>query len=177
MKNGIILEEWVGVICPAVGSTIGQDFWSNLYYCGFQKTFLNNLYKCDFHQLEWPSTSLSDLAPTNTPSKKSSSGISWMGWRARVYQQPPMHQLAVLPTGWAAFFHSTPNGVHHKVYFFLLLTTVIRFFFFFFVLGCFSLGPDLTHSYPAHLLILISSAPTNLGTLLIIPYWHSYPNY
>jgi len=26
MKNGIILEEWVGVICPAVGSTIGQDF-------------------------------------------------------------------------------------------------------------------------------------------------------
>jgi len=26
MKNGIILEEWVEVICPAVGSTIGQDF-------------------------------------------------------------------------------------------------------------------------------------------------------
>jgi len=26
MKNGIILEEWVEVICPAVGSTMGQDF-------------------------------------------------------------------------------------------------------------------------------------------------------
>jgi len=26
MKNGIILEEWVEVICPAFGSTIGQDF-------------------------------------------------------------------------------------------------------------------------------------------------------
>jgi hypothetical protein len=25
--------------------------------------------------------------------------------------QPPLHQLAILSTGWAAFFHSVPNGV------------------------------------------------------------------
>jgi len=37
---------------------------------------------------------------------------------ARVNQQPPMHQLAVLSTGWAAFFHSTSYEVHHNPLFF-----------------------------------------------------------
>jgi hypothetical protein len=31
---------------------------------------------------------------------------------ARVNQQPPMQQLAVLFTGRVAFFHSAPDGVH-----------------------------------------------------------------
>ncbi len=170
MKNGIILEEWVEVICPAVGSTIGQDFWSNLYYCGFQKTFLNNLYKCQFHWLEWPSTGLSDPAPTSAPSKKSHSGISWMGWRAKVHQQPPMHQLAILSTGCAAFFHSAPDGVHHSLFFFLFFVCCWSLYLVFFsVLDCFFLRPDLTHSYPTHLRLLISTALTNLGALVIIP--------
>jgi hypothetical protein len=39
---------------------------------------------------------------------------------ARVNQQPPMHQLAVLSTGWAEFFHSAPDAVHHSPFFFLL---------------------------------------------------------
>jgi hypothetical protein len=33
---------------------------------------------------------------------------------ARMNQQPPMHQLAVLFTGWVVFFHLAPNGVHHS---------------------------------------------------------------
>jgi hypothetical protein len=53
-----------------------------------------------------------------------------------------MHQLAVLSTGWVAFFHLAPDGAHHsrfqKVDFFLLLTTVLFFSFLFFVLGRFS---------------------------------------
>ncbi len=28
---------------------------------------------------------------------------------ARVNQHPPMHQLAILSIGWAAFFHPTPD--------------------------------------------------------------------
>jgi hypothetical protein len=36
----------------------------------------------------------------------------------RVNQQPPMHQLAILSSGWAAFFHSTPDGVHHNLFLF-----------------------------------------------------------
>jgi hypothetical protein len=54
---------------------------------------------------------------------------------ARVNQQPPMHQLAVLSTGWVAFFHSVSDGVHHSP-FFLLLTHV--FLFLFLVRGRFS---------------------------------------
>jgi hypothetical protein len=44
-------------------------------------------------------------------------------------QQPPMHQLAVLATGWAVFFHLVPNGVHHNPFVFLLLTTIFFFLF------------------------------------------------
>jgi hypothetical protein len=48
----------------------------------------------------------------------------------RVNQQPPMHQLAVLSTGWVAFFHSAPDGVHHN--WFLFVANHCTFFFFFF---------------------------------------------
>ncbi len=37
---------------------------------------------------------------------------------AKVNQQP-MHQLVVLSTGWAAFFHSTSDGVHHSPFLFV----------------------------------------------------------
>jgi hypothetical protein len=45
-------------------------------------------------------------------------------------QQPPMHQLAVLSTGWGAFFHLVLDGVHHSP--FLFAVDHYTFFFFFF---------------------------------------------
>jgi hypothetical protein len=83
---------------------------------------------------------------------------------AKVNQQPPMQQLAILSTKWAAIFHSTLDGVHHNP-FFLLLTIV---FFFGGVLGYFFLGPDLTQNYPLHFPTLISIAPT-LKLFLLSP--------
>jgi hypothetical protein len=85
---------------------------------------------------------------------------------ARVNQQPPMHQLAVLSTGWVAFFHSAPNGVHHSL--FLFPTNHCTFFSFFFGFWLFFLGPNLTHSYLAH--FPTHKYCTNLVTLFIIPY-------
>ncbi len=82
------------------------------------------------------------------------------GW-ARVNQQPPMHQLAVLSTGWLRFFIWRQMGfitVH------FLLADDHCTFFFGFVLGCFFLGPDLTHSYLTHLSTFINIVPT------LIPY-------
>jgi hypothetical protein len=38
---------------------------------------------------------------------------------ARMNQQPPMHQLVILSTGWATFFHSTSNGVYHSPFLFI----------------------------------------------------------
>jgi hypothetical protein len=56
------------------------------------------------------------------------------------------------------------------VYFFFIVITV---------LGCFSLGPDLTDSYPPHLSIFISTVPTLVSYLLssidIITLITSYP--
>jgi hypothetical protein len=40
--------------------------------------------------------------------------------RARVNQQPSMHQFAILSTGWAAFFHSALDGVHHSPFLFVV---------------------------------------------------------
>ncbi len=92
-------------------------------------------------------------------------------------QKPSMHQLPVLFTGWAVFFHWAPNGVH-TVHFFLLLTTVFLFYFIF----CswpFSFGLDLTHSYSTHLPIFISIAPTLTPYLLsltdIVTLMTNYP--
>jgi len=48
------------------------------------------------------------------------------------------------------------------VHLFLLLTAVL----FFWVLGHFSLGPNLTHNYPAHFPTFISIAPTLVPYLL-----------
>jgi hypothetical protein len=47
----------------------------------------------------------------------------------KVNQQPPMHQLVILSIGWAAFFHSVSNGVHHTP--FLCIADHCSFFFFF----------------------------------------------
>jgi len=82
-----------------------------------------------------------------------------------------MYQLVVLSTGWATFFHSVLNGVHQCPFLFVADQCT----FFFWVLGSFSLGLNLTHSYHAHFPILISIAstlvpyllsPTNIATLI-----------
>ncbi len=91
--------------------------------------------------------------------------LRWMG--ARLNQQPPMHQLVILSTRWALFYHSTLDGVHHSPSFFVANHCIFFFFFFFFlVLGHFSRGPDLTHSYPTHFSTFISIAPTLVPYLL-----------
>jgi hypothetical protein len=72
-----------------------------------------------------------------------------------VNQQPPMHQLAVLSTGWAAFFHSAPDEVHQSQ--FLFAADHCSFSFFFGFLAVFPL--DLT-CHPAHSPTPISTTPT-----------------
>jgi len=80
-------------------------------------------------------------------------------WWGRVNQQPPMHQLAVLSTGWGAFFPLAQDGVHHSP--FLFAATTVLFFFWFLVV--FPL--DLT-CHPAHFPNLLSIAPTLVPYLL-----------
>jgi len=82
---------------------------------------------------------------------------------AKVNHQPPMHQSVILSIGWATFCHSTLNGVHHNPF---LFTADHCIFFGGFVIGYFFLGPDLTHSYPIHLLTLINIIPTLVPYLL-----------
>jgi hypothetical protein len=55
--------------------------------------------------------------------------------KARMNQQPPMHQLAILSIGWVVFFHLAPNGVHHNSFFFT--TDHSTFYFYFFALRLF----------------------------------------
>jgi hypothetical protein len=81
---------------------------------------------------------------------------------ARVNQQPTMHQFAVLSSGWAAFFHSVPNGVHQSPFF----STDHCIFFLFLFCDRISPGPDLTPIYPAYFSTLISTAPTLVPYLL-----------
>jgi len=75
---------------------------------------------------------------------------------AKVNQHPPVHQLAVLSMGWAAFFHSVSNPMltqHCNTVNFLgcwLLTLFICWVFFF--------NPDHTIFQPNH--------PSSLATLL-----------
>jgi len=75
-------------------------------------------------------------------------------------QQPPMHQLAVLSTGWGAFFHLAPDGVHHNPFLFAADHCI---FILFLVLGHFSPGPDLP---PCSLSYLLSPTPTFVPYLL-----------
>ncbi len=77
---------------------------------------------------------------------------------ARVNQQPAMHQLAVLSIGWVAFFHLTSDEVHHSP--FLFPVDCCIFIYFCLDSWSFFLGPDLTHSYPTHLPILVSTLQT-----------------
>ncbi len=93
-----------------------------------------------------------------------------------------MHQLAVLSTGWVAFFHSAPDGVYDSPFLF----AADHCTFFFFVLARFSL--DLTShiatlltflpcslfylatvltTYPTNLATVLTTYPTNLATVLI----------
>jgi len=74
-----------------------------------------------------------------------------------------MHQLVILSIGWAVFFHSMLDGVHHNPF---LLLFIIVFLF----CGHFSLGPDLTFNYLAHFPTLISIAP------ILVPYLLSLTN-
>jgi len=84
---------------------------------------------------------------------------------ARVNQQPPMHQLAVLSTGWVVSFHLASDGVHHSPFYFLATDHCI-FFLFFSLCDHFSSRPDFTHSYHAHFLTLVSTTPTLVPYLL-----------
>jgi hypothetical protein len=80
---------------------------------------------------------------------------------AKVNQQPPMHQLAILSTGCLVFFHSAPDGVSDSP--FLFVANHCTFFFRFLVVFP---GPNLTHSYHAHFSTFISTAPTLVPYLL-----------
>jgi len=71
--------------------------------------------------------------------------------RARVNWQPPMHQLPILSTGWAAFFHSTSDGVHPSPFCFVANHCTL---FFWFVFCCFFL--DLT----SHVVTLLTFLPS-----------------
>jgi len=103
--------------------------------------------------------------PEQVPGPVETERVQQMGQRARVNQQPPMHQLAVLSTGCLAFFHSAPDGVHRSPFLFAADHCTFFYFFFFLFLAIFP-GPDLTHTYPAHFPALISIAPTLVPYLL-----------
>jgi hypothetical protein len=75
-----------------------------------------------------------------------------------------MHQLVALSTGWATFFHSAQDGVHHSPFFFA--TNHCTFLFIFLLCGRFSPGPDLPPGYPAHHPTLLNTAPTLVPYLL-----------
>jgi len=80
-----------------------------------------------------------------------------------VNQKPPMHQLAILSTGWAVFFRLTSNVFIQSISLFAVDHCTSFFFFFSWP---FSFGLDFTHSYPTHLPIFISTAPTLTPYLL-----------
>ncbi len=77
---------------------------------------------------------------------------------ARVNQQSPMHQLAVLSTGWATFFHSVPDGVQHNP----LPFTADHYIYIIFGLFFIALFLNLT----SHIATLITSYSIDLATLL-----------
>jgi len=113
-------------------------------------------------------------SPQKINCARSSTGDPW----GRVNQQPPMHQLAVLFTEWAAFFHSAPDGVHHSPF---LFAAHHYNFLFYFVCVCVCSWAFFPWTWPAtRSLSLPHKYPhkyyTNLGTLFIIPYSHSYLN-
>ncbi len=118
MKNGITLEEWVEVICPVV-PPLGKTFEAICTTVGSRRLFLIICTNVS-------STGLSDPAPAwvmqHPPvhhPKNPVLGFHGWGRRARVNQQPSMHQLAVLSTGWAAFFHSAPDAIYHSLFCFI----------------------------------------------------------
>ncbi len=93
---------------------------------------------------------------------------------AKVNQQPPMHQLVVLSIGWATFFHSAPDGVHHN-FFFCYWPMYLFFFVFFYFAAIFPLHLDLTPSYIDHctffslFFLLCSRFPPRLNLTLSYP--------
>jgi len=98
---------------------------------------------------------------------------------ARVNQQPPMHQLAVMSIGWATFFHSVPDGVHHTplpftadhyiyiyIYIYKFFKKKIDLFFIVLFLNLTSHIATLITSYPIDLAIILTTYPINLVILL-----------
>jgi hypothetical protein len=71
----------------------------------------------------------------------------------RVNQQPLMHQLAVLSTGWVAFFHSALDGVHRSPFLFAVDRCTFFFFFFWFL----AVSPLYLTSHIATLLTFLPS--------------------
>jgi len=55
--------------------------------------------------------------------------VTFLHQGAKVNQQPPMHQLAVLSTGWVAFFHSAPDRVHFNPFLFAVDHCTFSFWF------------------------------------------------
>jgi hypothetical protein len=84
-------------------------------------------------------------------------GITW----ARVNHQPPMHQLAVLSTGWVGIFSFGVGWGSSQSISFCCWPL-----YFFFGSWLFFPGPDLTHSYLAHFFTLIGIATTLVPYLL-----------
>jgi hypothetical protein len=69
MKNGILMEEGVEVICPVV-PPLGKTFEVICTTVGSRRLFLKICTNVSSTGLE--------SAPTTAPSRKSRSGISWM---------------------------------------------------------------------------------------------------
>jgi hypothetical protein len=81
-------------------------------------------------------------------------GVPVPSFPARVNQQPPMHQLAVLSNGWAAFFHLALDGFHHSPFLFATDHCIYYYYYYFWFLALFPL--DLTSNIATLLTFLPS---------------------
>jgi hypothetical protein len=156
MKNGIKLEEWVEVICPAVGSTIGQDFWSNLYYTvGSRRLVLIICTNVSSTGLEWPSTHQCTIQ--KIPFWDFMDGMKGHSEPAAINAPAgsSVHRMGCV------FSFGARCGSSQSISFYCWPLHLVFFWF----LTVFSL--DLTsHSYPTDLPILISTPPTLVPYLL-----------
>ncbi len=125
---------------------------------GAQYLILNNKIYCEKIKLCWfSSRNWFFCTKFIQPAKvgKRHNIVVYLPKRAKVDQQPLMHQLVILSTRWATFFHSTSDGVHHNPFLFNL-----DHCFYWFVLGCFFFRPDFTHSYLIHFPAFVNIVPT-----------------
>jgi len=125
----------------------------------FPKIFSKN----STHLFNFPHSS--STSPNKLVPIKFQSSFLWAEWTSN-------HQCTswpFYPLDRLRFFIQRQMGFI-TVHFFLLLTTVL--FFSFLVPDRFSRGPNL----PPCSLSYLHKYSTNLDTLFIMPYWHSYPN-